>query len=74
MKQWNGVFQGYRYTCPDGLLIDENGCIWFRDAVGKLCIWCIPSRLRYHLHRLWNVTRGAAVENVSYIARTGRNW
>ena len=29
MKQWNGVFQQYRYKAPERLLVDAGGSVYY---------------------------------------------
>lgn len=72
MKPWNGVFQQYRYKAPAGLLVDAGVINMTPEGVPAL--WCASERLRRHLHGLWNITHGEAVENLGYISATGRNW
>ena len=74
MTPWDGVCGKFHYLHSDGLLIDGKGSIFYMNAEGVPALWCAADRLRQHLHRLWNVTHGEAVENASYIAATGRNW
>lgn len=74
MKPWNGVFQQYRYKAPAGLLVDAGGSVYTWTPEGVPALWCASERLRGHLQRLWNITHGEAVENLAYIAATGRNW
>lgn len=74
MKPWNGVFQQYRYKAPEGLLVDTSGSVYYMTHEGVPALWCASGRMREHLHRLWNITHGGAVENLAYIAATGRNW
>ena len=74
MKPWDGIFQKYRYKAPDGLLVDAGGNVYCLAPGGLPALWCAYERLRGHLHRLWNITHGEAVENLAYIAATGRNW
>lgn len=47
---------------------------YYLTPEGLPALWCASERLRGHLHRLWNITHGEAVENLAYIAATGRNW
>lgn len=74
MKPWNGVFQQYRYKAPTGLLVDAGGSVYYMTPEGVPALWCASERLRGHLQRLWDITHGGAVENLAYIAATGRNW
>lgn len=75
MKPWNGVFQQYRYKAPAGLLVDAGGSVYYNmTPEGVPALWCASECLIGHLHRLWNITHGEAVENLAYIAATGRNW
>lgn len=74
MTPWDGVCSNYRYKDPAGLLVDEGGTVYFIAPSGGVFVWCRAVDLRRHLHRLWNITHGKAVENTAYIAATGRNW
>ena len=74
MKPWDGIFEHYHYKASERLLVDDDGSVYYKTPDGVLHLWCAADRLRRHLHRLWNVTHGEAVENASYIAATGRNW
>ena len=70
MEKWDGICGKYRYKNPDGLMVDHNGTIRTSDGG----IWCPAFNLNRHLHRLWNVTEGKVVENMAYMALTGKNW
>lgn len=74
MKQWGGVFCQYRYKAHERLLVDVGGSVYYLTPEGLPALWCASERLRGHLYRLWNITHGEAVENLAYIAATGRNW
>ena len=74
MKPWDGVFCQYRYKAPEGLLVDAGGSVYYLTQEGLPALWCAVESLRGQLHRLWNITHGEAVENLAYIAATGRNW
>ena len=58
LRPWDGTTPESWHTypvenSPNPLLIDDGGTIWYRDSAGTLAIWCPRSRLRYHLHRLF---------------------
>lgn len=74
VKPWDGVYNQYRYRDAEGKYIDDGGTVYYADSDGVLRIWCCGSRLNRHLRGLWNITRGASVENMVYIAEAGRNW
>ena len=54
-KQWDGICGYLRYKTPEGLLIDDEGTVYFIGHDGKPWIWCPASRLRIHLHRLYQI-------------------
>ena len=56
LKQWDGICGYLQYKMPDGLLTDEKGTIYYIGADGQPWIWCSADRLRYHLHRLYQIT------------------
>lgn len=74
MKPWDGVFQQHRYKAPERLLVGAGGSVYYLIPEGLPAPWCASERLRGHSHRLRNITHGEAVENLAYIAATGRNW
>lgn len=60
LRPWDGTTPESWHTypvenSPNPLLIDDGGTIWYRDSAGTLAIWCPRSRLRYHLHRLFQL-------------------
>ena len=56
LKPWNGICGYLQYKMSDGLLTDEKGTIYYIGADGEPWIWCSADRLRYHLHRLYQIT------------------
>ena len=56
LRPWSGVCGDLKYKDPDQLLIDEDGTIYYINSDGDLRIWCGAARLRYHLHRLYQIT------------------
>lgn len=60
-KPWDGVCGDLHYKSADGLVIDEEGTVYFTDYNGPLWVWCPASRLRIHLHRLYQVCGGELV-------------
>lgn len=64
MKPWNGIFEHYHYKASERLLVDVDGSVYYMTPEGVPALWCASTRLRGHLHRLWQVTRGEAVENL----------
>lgn len=55
LKPWNGIYNGYRYTHPEGLEVSPDGCIYYTDSDGEKCVWCAPCRLLYHMVRLYQI-------------------
>ena len=56
LKPWSGICGYLRYKMPEQLLIDEKGTVYYIGADGEPWIWCSADRLRYHLHRLYQIT------------------
>ena len=56
LKPWNGICGDLQYKMSDELLIDEKGTVYYIGADGEPWIWCSADRLRYHLHRLFQIT------------------
>ena len=56
LKPWDGVCGYLKYKMPEQLLIDEEGTVYYIGADGSPQIWCSADRLRYHLHRLYQIT------------------
>ena len=66
LRPWDGTTPESWHAYPvenssNQLLIDDGGTIWYRDSAGTLAIWCPRSRLRYHLHRLFQLGGGDCV-------------
>lgn len=56
LKPWNGICGNLKYKMPEQLLTDEKGTVFYIGADGQPWIWCSADRLRYHLHRLYQIT------------------
>ena len=56
LKPWDGVCGYLKYKMPGQLLIDEEGTVYYIGSDGEPRIWCSAARLRYHLHRLFQIT------------------
>lgn len=56
LKPWNGICGYLQYKMSEQLLIDEKGTVYYIGADGEPWIWCSADRLRYHLHRLYQIT------------------
>ena len=56
LKPWDGICGYLQYKMPEQLLIDEKGTVYYIGADGRPWIWCSADRLRYHLHRLYQIT------------------
>ena len=56
LKPWGGICGDLKYKEPDNLLIDESGTVYYIGSDEEPRIWCSAARLRYHLHRLFQIT------------------
>ena len=56
LKPWDGICGYLQYKMSDKLLTDEKGTVYYIGADGEPWIWCSADRLRYHLHRLYQIT------------------
>ena len=63
LKPWDGICGYLQYKMPEQLLIDEKGTVYYIGADGQPWIWCSADRLRYHLHRLYQITDTVQIIN-----------
>ena len=56
LKPWDGICGYLQYKMSEQLLIDEKGTVYYIGADGQPRIWCSADSLRYHLHRLYQIT------------------